>query len=454
MKENSSSPFNHEFVEALTDAVGDGITVLGTDLKIVYQNRVVKALYGDRVGEKCFVAYRNLEEPCDHCLVLDVLKDGKIRSGIQDVRLANGEILIVEFSSAPLRDSDGNITGAVEVVRDVTRQVRLQEECRTLRREMVRQAQFENIVTQSRKMKVIFRLIERVAATMSTVLITGESGTGKELIARAIHANSDRREKPFVSINCGAIPENLLESELFGHVRGAFTGAVKDQVGLLETADNGTLFLDEVGEISPAFQVKLLRFLQHGEARRVGDTRTRKFDARIISATNKDLERAVKEGIFREDLYFRLSVIPISLPPLRDRREDIPMLVNHLLQRLCDEHSRNITGISPKALKLLLDYSWPGNVRELENAMAYAIHLTDEGQPIGVDQLPPKIVGAPELHERMEEIGSVDAYTKRAILALQADHTEEQIAGILGFSRKSIWEKRKRLGIARPSKAV
>lgn len=449
-----SSPSDHRFVETLTDAVGDGITVLDTELKIVYQNKAVRAVYGDGIGRTCFQAYRNLEEPCEHCLVLDVLKDGKIRHGIQDIRLGNGETLIVEFNSAPLKDSDGHIVGAIEVARNVTEHVRLQEECRILRREMVRQAQFEHIVTQSRKMKAVFRLIERVASTTSTVVICGESGTGKELVARAIHANSDRREKPFISVNCGAIPENLLESELFGHVKGSFTGAIKNQLGLVEAANHGTLFLDEVGELSPAFQVKLLRFLQNGEAKRVGDTQTRNFDVRIISATNRDLEQAVKEGGFREDLYFRLCVIPITLPSLKDRREDIPMLVNHFLHRLCDEHSRNVTGISPAALKLLLDYSWPGNIRELENAMAYAVHLTDEGRPLGVEQLPPRITGSPEQPEGMEAIGSVDAYIRRAISLLQADHTEEQIARILGFSRKSLWEKRKRLTMPKPAKAV
>ena len=230
----------------------------------------------------------------------------------------------MEVFAGPFRDEEGEIIGAVEVVRNVTEQIRLSETCVTLRREMERQAQFHNIVTQSKRMKAIFRLIERVASTMSSVLITGESGTGKELIARAIVFNSDRKDKPFVTINCGAIPENLLESELFGHVRGSFTGAVKDHQGLIEAADGGTLFLDEVGEIPLAVQVKLLRFLQEGESRRVGDTKVRKFDVRIIAATNRNLEEAIRDGLFREDLFFRLNVIPIFLPPLRERKEDIP----------------------------------------------------------------------------------------------------------------------------------
>jgi two-component system, NtrC family, response regulator HydG len=448
----NGSLINQRLVEALTDVIGDGVTVLDTKFRVVYQNRAVKDLFGDKAGQLCFAAYRNREVPCDYCLVRDVLLDGKSRKGMQDVRLENGDVLIVEYSSAALRDHDGNIVGAVEVVRDVTGQVRLQEECRTLRREIVKQAQFENIVTQSPKMKTVFRLIERVAATASPIAIYGESGTGKELVARAIHANSERREGPFVSVNCAAIPENLMESELFGHVKGAFTGALRDRVGLIETADKGTLFLDEIGEVSPAFQVKLLRFLQDGEVRRVGDSRTRRFNVRVVSATNRDLEESVKSGAFREDLFFRLAVIPISLPPLRERCEDIPMLVNHFLQRICDEHRRNVTGISPSALKALLDYSWPGNIRELENAMAYAVHVSEEGQPLRIEHFPPRITGASQPQERPGKIGSIDEYTKATILALQSDHTEEQIAQILGCSRKSIWERRRRFQIPRPPK--
>jgi two-component system response regulator PilR (NtrC family) len=284
---------------------------------------------------------------------------------------------------------------------------------------------------------------------MSSVLITGESGTGKELIARAIVFNSDRKDKPFVTVNCGAIPENLLESELFGHVRGSFTGAVKDHKGLIETADGGTLFLDEVGEIPLPVQVKLLRFLQEGECRRVGDTKVQKFDVRIISATNRNLEEAVRDGVFRQDLFFRLNVIPIFLPPLRERKEDIPPLATHLLQRLCDAHSRNVTGISSEVLKAFMAYPWPGNVREMENVIEYALHLTDEGKPIRPEQLPPNLLGNKDTSWTPKDFVSIEEYTKQSILILQRDHSEEQIADILGISRKNLWEKRKRWGLPR-----
>jgi len=452
MKSDPLKIYGEALFEAVLNTVSDAVTVIDKDLKVIYQNDAVQQIYGTKIGDKCYQAYRGRKEPCENCIVLDVIKDGKPKRALRDIQLPNGNILWMEVFSGPFKDKDGTIIGAVEVVRNVTDQIRLSEECVTLRREMERQAQFSNIVTQSKRMKAIFRLVERVASTMSSVLITGESGTGKELIARAIVLNSDRKDKPFVTINCGAIPENLLESELFGHVRGAFTGAIKDHRGLLEEADGGSLFLDEVGEIPLPVQVKLLRFLQEGEIRRVGDTKVRKFDVRIIAATNRNLEEAIRDGIFREDLFFRLNVIPIFLPPLRERKEDIPPLASHLLQRLCDAHSRNVTGISSQTLKIFMNYPWPGNVREMENVIEYALHLTDEGNPIRPEQLPPKLLTNPDATWSPGDFVSIDEYTKQSILVLQTEHSEEQIAGILGISRKNLWEKRKRWNLPRPLK--
>jgi transcriptional regulator with PAS, ATPase and Fis domain len=221
---------------------------------------------------------------------------------------------------------------------------------------------------------------------------------------------------------------------------------------LIEEADGGTLFLDEVGEITLPVQVKLLRFLQEGEIRRVGDTKVRKFDVRIISATNRNLEEAIRDGVFREDLFFRLNVIPIFLPPLRERKEDIPPLASHLLQRLCDAHSRNVTGISSQTLKIFMNYPWTGNVREMENVIEYALHLTDEGNPIRPEQLPPKLLVNTDSTWSPKDFVSIDEYTKQSILVLQTEHSEEQIAGILGISRKNLWEKRKRWNLPRPLK--
>ena len=260
-------------------------------------------------------------------------------------------------------------------VRDALEQRRLRRENILLKRTLQTTHQFSNIIGRSEPMLEVFKLIETIAPTNSTVLVTGESGTGKELVARAIHFNSLRRDQPFVAVNCGALTETLLESELFGHMRGAFTGADSNKKGLVEVADKGTIFLDEIGEMSPLMQVKLLRVLQERKYRRVGGTDEMTADIRIIAATNRDLQTRVREGAFREDLFYRINVIPIALPPLRQRREDIPLLAEHFLPRLSERMGKSIVGISAEAADLLAAYDWPGNVRELENALERAAAL-------------------------------------------------------------------------------
>ncbi len=247
-----------------------------------------------------------------------------------------------------------------------------------LRQELQEKYGFHNIVGKSKKMQEVYRIIAKVAPTDSTVLIYGQSGTGKELIARAIHFNSPRREKQFVPVDCAVLSENLLESELFGHIRGSFTGAVTTKPGLFEVADGGTVFLDEVGNISLAIQAKLLRVLQEREFTPVGGTKVKKVDIRLIAATNKDLEEMIKEGTFREDLYYRLNIVPISLPALKERQEDIPMLAAHFLKKYSEEMGKTIKGFSPEAMERLLRYLWPGNVRELENVIERSVVMVDE----------------------------------------------------------------------------
>lgn len=251
---------------------------------------------------------------------------------------------------------------------------------------------YEGIVGKSRKMQEVFEMIENVAPTSSTILILGESGTGKELVAQAIHKRSRRSNKPFVVINCSAMPETLLESELFGHKKGSFTGATNDKKGLFEEADDGTIFLDEIGEITPSIQVKLLRVLQEGEVRMVGDTVSKNVDVRVIAATNKDLNQLVSEGKFREDLFYRLNVIAISLPPLRDRVEDIPILVYHFLRKYSKKIGKEVTGCSVDVLSALQHYKWVGNVRELENVIERAIVLVS-GHSLQTRDLPPRVLG-------------------------------------------------------------
>lgn len=264
---------------------------------------------------------------------------------------------------------------------------KLKEENILLKKELREKYRFENMIGKSKKMREIYNLIEKIAGTDSTVLVTGESGTGKEMATREIHFLSQRREKPFVSINCGALPENLLESELFGHTKGSFTGAVADKKGMFEVAHHGTLFLDEVGEMSAWTQVKLLRALQEKKIRRVGGTGELDVDVRIIAATNQDLKEKIEKGDFREDLYYRLHVISFEMPPLRERKEDLPLLVSHFLQKYCKQMGRRMKRIAPDAMKVLEAYPWPGNVRELENVIERIVAI-EERETVTEESLP------------------------------------------------------------------
>jgi two-component system, NtrC family, response regulator AtoC len=266
----------------------------------------------------------------------------------------------------------------------------LRRENRALKQEILRESSFEDILAKSAPMAAIFKTIAKIADYKTTVLVTGESGVGKELVARAIHQRSSQRSGPFVAVNCGAIPENLLESELFGHKRGAFTDATTDRVGLFEQANHGTLLLDEIGELPLSLQVKLLRVLQEETIRRLGDNKDMKIDVRVIAATHRDLMAETQAGRFREDLFYRINVLPLSIPPLRDRREDIPLLIDHFLARNNARHGTNIRGLDPEARRLLLEYGWPGNVRELENTIERAMVLAEK-ETIDSDDLPERI---------------------------------------------------------------
>ena len=277
-------------------------------------------------------------------------------------------------------------------VREVSESLKWKKEAGYLRRELRRLTGLDNIIGQSPKMREIFDMIQTVAPQTSRVLITGESGTGKELVARAIHENSQRAQAPFITINCGAFPETLLESELFGYMKGAFTGAGENRQGLFQAAHGGTLFMDEIGNMSLTMQVKLYRVLQEGKVRPVGSNEESDVDVRIIAATNKEFEKEIAEGRFREDLYYRLSVIPIQVPPLRERREDIPLLARHFLESFRKTMEKPINGISPEAMRQLESYDWPGNVRELENTMERAVAL-ESGSEISLPVLPDRIAG-------------------------------------------------------------
>jgi len=328
---------------------------------------------------------------------------------------------------------------------------RLEIENQNLRRALKEDFRYGLLVGRSPKMIRVIDVLEKVIPTQVAVLIHGETGTGKELIARAIHMNGPRREKNFVAVNCGAFPENLLESELFGYKKGAFTGAAEDRIGLFEAADQGTLFLDEVGEMPATLQVKLLRVLQDSQIRRVGDTVSRRVDVRILAATNRDLRAEVDAGRFRQDLFYRLNVVPIEMPPLRERGDDVLLLANHFLEKTAKQQQKKLRGLMPEARELLLRHPWPGNVRELENAMERAVALAEENAP-----LEPAVfgLGAPVTrrwdgqHTLRETLDAVEADTIREALR-QCDQNVSRAARALGVSRQHLHNRMNSHGIRR-----
>ncbi len=339
----------------------------------------------------------------------------------------------------------------------------LVKENENLRSELKQKYKFDNIIGHSDSIKDVLQLVEKVADTDSTVMVTGESGTGKELIARAIHYNSSRVKMPFVAINCGAIPSELLESELFGHIKGAFTGAISNRVGRFELADSGTLFLDEIGDLQPSLQVKLLRALQERRFEPVGSTKTVEVDVRVIAATNVNLEEAVRRGRFREDLFYRLNVIPINIPALRERKTDIPLLLSHFLNHFNRNKTRKLSGFSEEALRRLSAYAWPGNIRELENLLERLSILKGEGL-VDVQDLPTKYAQPPDNLELgnldipehgLDFNSAVDQYENSLILlALEkTGWNRNQAAGLLRLNRTTLVEKIKKKGLKPPLSA-
>lgn len=333
----------------------------------------------------------------------------------------------------------------------------LRRENLALKRQLRKKYKFENFIGDSLPMNKVFRIIEKVSDTDSTILILGESGTGKELVARAIHYHSSRHDKSLIPVNCGAIPEELLESELFGHEKGAFTNAIRTRIGRFELANGGTIFLDEIAEMSPHLQVKLLRVLQEQEFERVGGTKTIKCDVRIIAATNKDLDIRVQEGKFREDLFYRLKVIPIQIPPLRDRRSDIPLLVHHFLESTTRSKKKSIGGINKDAMDALSRYDWPGNVRELENVIERMVILSEEDH-LTMDDLPEKIAGQAAGEKAIQVIipeegfslsNAISEYERQLIInALEkSDWVKNRAAKLLKMNRTTLVEKIKKQGI-------
>jgi two-component system response regulator HydG len=371
------------------------------------------------------------------------------------LRHKNGNNIPVIRSARLVKDEYKCVKGVVETVTDITELKKARRKAEDANRRLGEIYKFDNIIGKSRAMQHLFLLIKAAITSEATILLQGESGTGKELVAGAIHYNSDRYKMPFVAVSCSALSESLLESELFGHIKGSFTGAVRDRVGRFEEADGGTIFLDEIGEISPFIQIKLLRVLQEREIERVGESKKCKINIRIIAATNKDLYELVNKGHFREDLYYRLKVFPIFIPPLRKRKEDIPLLASHFITVQNKKTGKKINGVSQSAMRILMDYTWPGNVRELENAIEHAFVLCNDENidifdlPVEIRQieyhpLEPKSVGRP-----LRSLSSRKTLSREKLLELldECGWNKAEVARRVGLSRTAIWKYMKKWDI-------
>jgi PAS domain S-box-containing protein len=358
--------------EIILNSIADGVFTVDRDWKITFFNRAAEEITGiasaDAIGRPCCEVFR--ANVCETTCVLRHTMETQLPVVCKPIAIlrADGKEIPISVSTALLRDEGERVIGGVETFRDLS----LVE---TLRREIDRRYRFQDIISKSPAMQKFFAILPEVAQSESTVLIQGESGTGKELLARALHNLSGRSKQPFVAINCGALPDTLLESELFGHVAGAFTDARHTRLGLFARAEGGTLFLDEIGDISPALQVRLLRVLEERSYEPLGSSKTVKANVRVLAASNKDLGQLVEQGLFRKDLYYRINVIKLELPPLAQRREDIPLLAEHFIERFKKLRNKDILGLTHEALAMLMRHSWPGNIRELENAIEHAFIL-------------------------------------------------------------------------------
>ena len=443
--------------ETVIDTMMDGLMVVDPEGVIISINKAMEKITGfskdELVGQSCAILN------CDACFgtraeghdkYCALFKEGHVSRRKCMLRKKDGKPLYVNKNAALLKDSDGRVIGGVETLTDLTEVVTKEQVIYRLRRELSGEDGFHGILGKSSAMRQVFDLISSAAQSEAPVIIYGDSGTGKELVASAIHKLGPRRKAPFIKVNCAALSESLLESELFGHVKGAFTGADRTRVGRFEAANGGDIFLDEIGDLPLSTQVKLLRVLQEKEIEKVGDHRPLSIDVRILAATNKDLNRLMEEGRFREDLYYRIGVIPIYLPPMRERREDIPLLIETFINRIRLKTDKPITGMSKEALDLLFHYDWPGNVRELINVIEYSFVLCHEGE-IMPNHLPARVTGKePRVTPkgRATKRQSDDEERKRILQALESSGgNQSEAAKILGISRVTLWKRLKAFDI-------
>jgi two-component system response regulator HydG len=441
--------------KTIVDTLQDGVMVIDPSGTIIAVNPAVSQLTGYRPEELIGRSCRTLD--CTGCQIIGkgpgrhwcgLYKDGDVRAKRCAITAKDHRTVTIIKNASILRDEHNRIIGAVETLKDMSQIIRQQEEILSLRRSLHLDEGYHGIVGAAPVMQAMYELIENVALTEAPVLITGESGTGKELVARAIHDVSSRSGKPFIKVNCAALNENLLESELFGHAKGSFTGAERARIGRFEAAHGGTIFLDEVGDIPLSTQVKLLRVLEEREIERVGEHTSIRVDVRIISATHRNLDTLVRERMFREDLFFRINVFPLSCPALRDRAEDVPAIVQHFIRENAKKSGKKIVGLTPQAMEKLVQYTWPGNVRELRNTIEYAFVLCASGG-IDAQHLPPKLLShVPVAQEAALRLPSLDR-EKAVLIELlhQTGGNQSEAARRLGVSRITIWKRIKRLGI-------
>jgi PAS domain S-box-containing protein len=427
----------------ILDSVSDGIITVDPEMRIISFNRAASAITGfarDEAVGKRFSDVFGHELTEGGTLVQNALRKAEYVSDIERQIVGKaGQRRLVRITINALCNAGDVAGGVVIALRDI-------QQIHELREQLKGQSGSKGIVGKSHKMKEIYSLIEQIADSNASVLIQGESGTGKELVARAIHQQSPRHSRAFVTVNCAALVETLLESELFGHIKGAFTGASNAKLGRFELADGGTIFLDEIGDISPAVQIKLLRVLQEKEFERVGESKTNKVDVRVIAASNKDLWELVGQGGFRDDLYYRLKVVSVTLPPLRERREDIPLLVQHFIEKFNRQSGKTLLGGTREAMVAIMNFHWPGNIRELENAIEHASVLC-RGQYFGLDDLPPEIGASGNADHLIDCTGPSEQNVERQkILAtLKSARRLSDAAHQLGISRTTLWRKLKRL---------
>ena len=444
-----------KYWKTIVDTLQDGLMVVDPEGRIVAANPAAERLTGYLASELMGKSCRVLN--CTGCKIIGrgagtqwcgLFARGTIREKKCLITNKDRRSVHIIKSASVLKDEDGRIIGAVETLTDITEKVRQQQEITSLRRTFHLDEGYHGILGKSPVMLDLFEMIENVAQSDTPVMILGESGSGKELVARAIHRASGRSEKPYVKVNCAALNENLLESELFGHVKGAYTGADRTRVGRFEAAHEGTLFLDEVGDIPPAIQIKLLRVLEDRRIERVGDNRSIPVDVRVITATHKNLEKLIDHGLFREDLFFRINVFPLHCPPLSQRREDIPLIAQSFIRRNAVSSGKKILGLTPEALELLSEYDWPGNVRELRNAIEYAFVLCQSGG-IGVNHLPHRIASdSADVREACNLDPACAADREQLIAVLRkAGGNQSKAARMLGVSRVTVWKRMKKLGI-------